>query len=41
MALKSTLRVINEADFPGAPGRSYIDLEELGKREGISFKSHY
>ena len=21
--------------------RSYIDLEELGKREGISFKSHY
>ena len=24
-----------------ATKRSYIDLEELGKREGISFKSHY
>jgi hypothetical protein len=21
--------------------RSYIDLEELAKREGLSFKSHY
>ncbi|MPZ43315.1 MAG: hypothetical protein GEV05_07940 [Betaproteobacteria bacterium] len=78
MNVESTLRVINEADYPGAPGiagahewevkeglelidirattetnrkmqftvdkatrRSYIDLEELAKREGIHFKSHY